>query len=99
MNEQPESWKDLKWIEPESRFLMRSLFRRDLTVMTESSPVPARPAHGAGFSMRYLVPLEGARGTFPSRNRTASPGSWACPWQSRGHPALIAPPGTDRMGG
>ncbi len=37
MNPQPESWKDLKWIEPESRFLMRSLFRRDLTVMTESS--------------------------------------------------------------
>ncbi|MCZ6748202.1 MAG: hypothetical protein O7D96_02835 [SAR324 cluster bacterium] len=37
MNEQPESWKDLKWIEPESRFLMRSLFKRDLNVMTEST--------------------------------------------------------------
>jgi len=37
MNEQPESWKDLKWIEPESRFLMRSLFKRDLSVMTDST--------------------------------------------------------------
>ncbi len=37
MNEQPESWKDLKWIEPESRFLMRSLFKRDLNVMTDST--------------------------------------------------------------
>ncbi len=37
MNEQPESWKDLKWIEPESRFLMRSLFKRDLSVMTNST--------------------------------------------------------------
>ncbi len=37
MNEQPDSWKDLRWIEPESRFLMRSLFKRDLSVMTDST--------------------------------------------------------------
>ena len=37
MANEPESWKDLKWIEPESRFLMKSFLKRDLDVMTDSA--------------------------------------------------------------
>ena len=37
MANEPESWKQLKWIEPESRFLMKSFLKRDLDVMTDSA--------------------------------------------------------------
>ena len=37
MANEPESWKDLKWIEPESRFLTKSFLKRDLEVMTDSA--------------------------------------------------------------
>ena len=37
MANEPESWKDLKWIEPESRFLTKSFLKRDLEAMTDSA--------------------------------------------------------------
>lgn len=37
MSENPRSWTDLQWIEPESRFLMRTVFRRNLDAMTDSA--------------------------------------------------------------
>ena len=37
MSNEPGSWTDLKWIEPESRMLMKSVFKRNMDVMTDSA--------------------------------------------------------------
>jgi hypothetical protein len=36
MNE-PATWKDLRWIEPQSRWVLSTLFKRDLNVMQDSA--------------------------------------------------------------
>jgi hypothetical protein len=37
MNPETGSWKDLRWIEPQSRWIMQTLFKRDMDVMTDSA--------------------------------------------------------------
>ena len=37
MEPSPRSWTDLRWIEPQSRWLLRTFFRRDVEVMTDSA--------------------------------------------------------------
>ena len=37
MNPLQTSWSQLRWMEPQSRWLMRTFLRRDLDVMTDSA--------------------------------------------------------------
>jgi len=37
MNLEPTTWKDLRWIEPQSRWLLSTLFKRKLEVMEDSA--------------------------------------------------------------
>ena len=37
MEPAPRSWTDLRWIEPQSRWVLRTFFKRDLAVMTDSA--------------------------------------------------------------
>lgn len=36
-NLQPASWKDLRWIEPQSRWLLQTFLKRNLDGMTDSA--------------------------------------------------------------
>jgi len=37
MDSPPGSWKDLRWIEPQTRWMLATFFKRKLEVMTDSS--------------------------------------------------------------
>jgi hypothetical protein len=37
MDTPPGSWKDLRWIEPQTRWMLAVFFKRKLDVMTESA--------------------------------------------------------------